>query len=121
MHRLRSLAFPTLHESQIEEPGRCAGASLKRFQDGQTLFRVGERDLKFFVVKSGGVEIVDESDESPKTGRSRKVFLLVRGDDLYKSTSTYLTRRIEKSTNIEVLCNTTVRRMVGDRFCTRSR
>jgi thioredoxin reductase (NADPH) len=28
---------------------------------------VGERDFKFFVVKSGGVESIDESDESPKT------------------------------------------------------
>jgi len=69
-HKLRSFAFPTLHESQIEELGCCAGASLKRYQDGQTLFRVGERDFKFFVVKSGGVEIIDESDESPKIALS---------------------------------------------------
>ena len=49
-------------------------------------------------------------------GRTRKVFLLVRGDDLYKSMSSYLAQRIEKTPNIEVLCNTTVRRMSGDRY-----
>lgn len=46
MHKLRSLAFPTLHESQVEELGRCAGASAQPYQDAQTLFRVGERDFK---------------------------------------------------------------------------
>ena len=49
-------------------------------------------------------------------GRTRKVLLLVRGDDLYKSMSSYLAQRIEKTPNIEVLCNTTVRRMSGDRY-----
>ena len=37
-------------------------------------------------------------------GRTRKVFLLVRGDDLYKSMSSYLAQRIGKTPNIEVLC-----------------
>lgn len=69
MHKLRCLGFPTLRESQIEELGRCAGASLKRYQDGQTLLRVAERDFKFLVVKSGEVETIDESDESPKIHR----------------------------------------------------
>ena len=51
-----------------------------------------------------------------RAGRTRKVFLLVRRDDLYKSMSSYLAQRIEKTPNIEVLCNTTVRRMSGDRY-----
>jgi CRP-like cAMP-binding protein len=33
-------------------------------------------------------------------GRTRKVLLLVRGDDLYKSMSSYLARRIEETANI---------------------
>ncbi len=49
-------------------------------------------------------------------GRTRKVFLLVRADDLYKSMSSYLAQRIEKTPNIEVLCNTTVSRMSVDRY-----
>ena len=42
------------------------------------------------------------------------MLLLIRGDDLYKSMSSYLARRIEQTANIEVLCNTTIRRMHGD-------
>src|SRR5262249_44983915 len=47
--------------------GRCAEASLKRYRDGDKLFQAGDRDVKFFVVKSGQVEIVDKSAETPKT------------------------------------------------------
>ena len=49
-------------------------------------------------------------------GRTPKVFPLVTGNDLYKSMSSYLAQRIEKTPNIEVLCNTTVKRMSGDRY-----
>ena len=66
-HDLRAVAFPTLNEAQIEKLGSCAGAFLKKYPDGQTLFKVGERDFKFFVVKSGEVEIIDESGDTPKT------------------------------------------------------
>jgi thioredoxin reductase (NADPH) len=47
-------------------------------------------------------------------GHARKVFLLIRGDDLYKGMSSYLARRIEQTDNIELLCNTTIRRMDGE-------
>ena len=47
-------------------------------------------------------------------GQVRKVYLVVRGDDLYKDMSSYLARRIEQTPNIEVLLNTEVRRMSGD-------
>jgi thioredoxin reductase (NADPH) len=45
---------------------------------------------------------------------ARKVYVLIRGDDLYKSMSSYLARRIEESENIDVLHNTEVVRMLGD-------
>ena len=45
---------------------------------------------------------------------ARKVLLVLRGDDLYKNMSSYLARRIERSANIELLCNSTIRRMHGD-------
>jgi thioredoxin reductase (NADPH) len=44
---------------------------------------------------------------------AHRVLLVVRGDDLYKSMSSYLVRRIEQTANIELLCNTTVRRLSG--------
>ena len=47
-------------------------------------------------------------------GQVRKVYILIRGDDLYKSMSSYLVHRIEQTANIEVIRNTEVRRMSGD-------
>lgn len=43
-----------------------------------------------------------------------KVLLLIRGDDLNKGMSRYLTRRIEQTANIEVLTSTEITRMVGN-------
>ena len=42
------------------------------------------------------------------------MLLLIRGDDLYKNMSSYLAHRIEQTPNIELLLNTTIRRMDGD-------
>jgi thioredoxin reductase (NADPH) len=47
-------------------------------------------------------------------GHARHVLLLIRGNDLYKNMSSYLARRIEQTPNIELVCNTTIRRMNGD-------
>ena len=46
-------------------------------------------------------------------GVAHKVYLVVRGGDLYKDMSAYLARRIEQTPNIEVLLNTEVRQMHG--------
>ena len=48
-------------------------------------------------------------------GQVRKVYLVVRGDNLYKDMSSYLAERVEQTANIEVLFNTEVRRLSGDR------
>jgi thioredoxin reductase (NADPH) len=45
---------------------------------------------------------------------ARQVLLLIRGDDLYKSMSSYLVHRIEQTPNIELHCSATIRRMEGD-------
>jgi thioredoxin reductase (NADPH) len=45
---------------------------------------------------------------------ARKVLLLIRGDDLAKNMSRYLSRRIEQTKNIEVLANTEISRMTGN-------
>ena len=47
-------------------------------------------------------------------GHASRVFLLIRGDDLNKNMSSYMVRRIERTANIEVLRNTTIRRMNGN-------
>jgi thioredoxin reductase (NADPH) len=66
MSDLRSVAFPTLDEAQIAMLERCAHGSLHRYPDGHTLIKVGDRDFKFYVVKSGAIEILDESGDSPR-------------------------------------------------------
>jgi thioredoxin reductase (NADPH) len=66
-HNLQSVAFPTLDETQIGELVRCTDAMPRLFRDGQTLFAVGDRNISFFIVKSGEVEIVDYSGDEPKT------------------------------------------------------
>ena len=66
-NNLQSVAFPTLDEAQIGELARCTAASPKRFEDGQRLFTVGDRDFKFFIVKTGAIDIVDCSGDKPTT------------------------------------------------------
>jgi thioredoxin reductase (NADPH) len=66
-HDLQSVAFPRLDGSQIAALSGCAAVSLVRYQAGQKLFHVGDRDYRFFVIASGEIEIVDESGETPKT------------------------------------------------------
>src|SRR5437762_1878150 len=65
-HDLQSIAFPTLDEAQITRLSDCTAAVSRSYKDGQTLFAVGDRDQKFFVVKAGEVEIVDYSGDEPK-------------------------------------------------------
>jgi thioredoxin reductase (NADPH) len=47
-------------------------------------------------------------------GHASQVLMLIRGDDLNKNMSSYLVHRIEQTANIELLCNSTIRRMLGD-------
>jgi thioredoxin reductase (NADPH) len=65
-HDLQSIAFPTLDEAQITRLSGCTAAVARSYDDGQTLFAVGDRDFKFFVLKSGEVEIVDSSGDEPR-------------------------------------------------------
>jgi thioredoxin reductase (NADPH) len=45
--------------------------------------------------------------------RAEKVLVVIRGEDLYKSMSSYLVRRIEQTANVDVLKHTRVRRCEG--------
>jgi thioredoxin reductase (NADPH) len=48
------------------------------------------------------------------SGEARKVYLIIRGDDLSKNMSSYLARRVKMTSTIEVLYSTVVHRLVGD-------
>jgi thioredoxin reductase (NADPH) len=59
------VAFPRLDEAEIKT---LAGmADLCSFQDGEALFRAGQRGFAFYVVESGQIAIVDESGDVPRT------------------------------------------------------
>jgi hypothetical protein len=68
-HDLQAVAFPKLDLSQLASLGHCPLTKLKRYRAGEKLFEAGDRDWKFFVVKSGEVEIVDEPGDEPRTVR----------------------------------------------------
>ena len=62
---LHSIAFPKLDNAQIAALNKFAAS--KFFPDGEILFKAGESDFKFFVVKTGKVEIVEHSSGKKKT------------------------------------------------------
>ena len=45
---------------------------------------------------------------------AKKVYLAIRGDTLTKSMSSYLSRRVETTSKIEILYNTEIRKMTGE-------
>jgi thioredoxin reductase (NADPH) len=47
-------------------------------------------------------------------GRTKRVYLLIRGEDLGKSMSRYLVDRIADAQNVELLVNTEVRELLGE-------
>jgi thioredoxin reductase (NADPH) len=63
---LRAVAFPRLDETQLASLETCPLTVIKRYRGGEKLFEAGQRDTNFYVVKSGQVEILDESGETPK-------------------------------------------------------
>ena len=64
---LHEIAFPTLTDVQIAQLGSCTAASLVTYAAGDVLVHFGDRDFKFFVVRSGEIEILDQTGETPKT------------------------------------------------------
>ena len=64
---LHSTAFPKLDQTQLAGLGQCSFTRRKHYQDGEALFRTGERDPRFYVLIAGKVEVVDESGDAPKT------------------------------------------------------
>src|SRR5205823_2288280 len=60
-HDLDAVAFPKLDKSHLAALDRCPRTSLRRYRAGKKLFEAGDRDARFFIIKSGEVEIVDES------------------------------------------------------------
>ena len=64
---LRAAAFPRLNAAQMAALARCPLTQLRRYGDGAKLFEAGDRHLGFDVIKSGSVEILDESGDAPRS------------------------------------------------------
>lgn len=60
-------AFPKLDEAQLASLESCPKTQLRTFRKGEKLFEAGQRNCNFYVIKSGEVEIIDESVDKPKT------------------------------------------------------
>ncbi len=52
-------AFPVLTKAQIRAVAEFA--ECKTYHDGDVLFRAGETEFKFHVIKSGAIDIYDRS------------------------------------------------------------
>jgi thioredoxin reductase (NADPH) len=66
-HDLHSVAFPKIDAGQLAALGHCPRTTLKRYRAGEKLLEAGDRDSRFYVVRSGEVEIVDDSEAKPRT------------------------------------------------------
>jgi len=68
------------------------------------------------VVIAGGGNSAGQAAMFLSQGTAKKVLLVVRGDGLSKTMSTYLSRRVEAQENIEILANTEIRQLIGGKL-----
>ena len=64
---LHAVAFPKFSEAKMATLARCTLTKLRPFRRGEKLFASCDRDPRFFVVKSGEIEMIDESGDTPRT------------------------------------------------------
>ena len=64
-HETEEVAFPKLSAEQIDKLEEYA--TIRQYAGGKTLIAAGETDFKFFVVKTGAVEVVEESSGQQRT------------------------------------------------------
>jgi thioredoxin reductase (NADPH) len=64
---LHAVAFPKLTGAALAALGRCHLTRLRPFHAGDKLFAACDRDPRFFVIKAGEVEVVDDSGKRPTT------------------------------------------------------
>lgn len=66
-HTLQAAAFPVLSDAQIAELAACTPVTPRLCAENETLIAIGERSIKFYIVRSGRIEVIDYSGDSPKT------------------------------------------------------
>ena len=102
---LTELAFPKFSDAQMAALSRCPLTKFKRFPDGERLLSAGDCECDLFVVKSGQVEILDESEDPP-----RVVHVHEPGESAERSLSSRAVRpsspRSPKATSRPTRCRT---------------
>jgi len=90
---------------------------LERFEGVSVHYAATEAEVQRFE----GEEVVVVGGENSAgqaavylAGRTRRVYLLIRGADLGKGMSRYLVDRVTSTENVELLANTEVRELVGE-------
>jgi thioredoxin reductase (NADPH) len=66
---LKAVAFPKFDPIHLASLEQCPKTTLRRYRAGQKLFEAGAFDGTFYVVKSGEVEILDDSEEPSRSVR----------------------------------------------------
>ena len=74
---LNAIAFPKLDDEQIAKLGRYAGAPPKKFRAGEALFRYGDRDANFFIIKSGEIDLHMRAPIGTRIEEAGKIAVLV--------------------------------------------
>lgn len=96
---------------------RLAVADLERFEGISIHYAATEAEVQRFegedVVVVGGGNSAGQAAVY-LAGRTRKVYLLIRGADLSRSMSQYLIDRVTSTANIELLANTEVKELSGE-------
>ena len=124
-------SYPVLHmDDGARISGRCVliatGASYRRLgiAGGDRFDGVGvyyaATPMEAQACEGADVAVVGGANSAGQAAvflaeHARKVLLLIRGDDLNKGMSRYLSRRIEQTPNIEVLFHTEITGLAGDR------
>jgi thioredoxin reductase (NADPH) len=89
---------------------------LERFEGVSVHYAATEAEVQRFegeeVVVVGGGNSAGQAAVY-LAGRTRRVYLLIRGDDLGKGMSSYLVDRVTDGENVELLANTEVRELAG--------
>jgi thioredoxin reductase (NADPH) len=96
---------------------RLAVPGLERFEGVSVHYAATEAEVQRFegeeVVVVGGGNSAGQAAVY-LAGRTRRVYLLIRGADLGKGMSRYLVDRVTSTENVELLANTEVRELVGE-------
>jgi thioredoxin reductase (NADPH) len=98
------------HYSRIDADGRARFEGLGVYYAATAL--EGQLCRGSTVIVAGGGNSAGQAAMFLSEGAA-KVLLVVRGGDLSKSMSSYLSRRVETKENIEILCYTEIRKMAG--------